>query len=598
MFYKKLLRLMRYTSKRVGAGGAGGTTTTLTDDNGKDHHHHHHYRKLWCLVLVLILVVVVSIVMGSLGLTAFVRSTTVAPPATMLSGMCSPFPTFVTTCPADQGVFICTNTPTITVFICNSTGGDWYLQGGGGGGGTAAPGQNGYSVTTQTFMQPGCNMSTIVHVDETAWMSVGEYVYVSTGGYYEIDSIPSSTLVSLINICAVGNTAPGTFITLPSDVISPAGPPGIDGGTGATGGLGGTGATGGTGGTGSSGPMGTTGATGATGASGSPAFNLNPCGGVNVVAVGADPATIAYSMDGRIWYGILGVFSNGGSAVVFSPSRCQWVAMGGSSVNGFIVVAYSYNGLEWFRAPSAESILVKGNDVFWSEEQQMYVGVGDNRIGVSNYHIMTSVDGNNWIPSNDSILTRGQGVAYSAAQGLWVVVGTGPSGNIITSSTAQSNTWTVRLVASQGVVWSVTWSPPLHQWLVGVTSTPANANTTITSNDAISWTWHSSAFQTIDAVTKVTWGNGTYRLSGKGTNDVFVRSPDGFNYFGEGFRNGGTYEALTVHYARALDLWLGGGDHVAPQAYYNGTVWLPEGNGVFITQCTGIASAYNASIIY
>ena len=129
-------------------------------------------------------------------------------------------------------------------------------------------GLNGYSVTSSVYMQPACGMTTTMHVDSTAWMSVGQNIYVAGGGYYIVDSIISTNLVSVQNPCSMGNANPGDMVALTSTVVSPAGQQGVtgaDGETGANGSTGGTGSNGSTGGTGANGSTGGTGSNGGIG---------------------------------------------------------------------------------------------------------------------------------------------------------------------------------------------------------------------------------------------------------------------------------------------------------------------------------------------
>src|SRR5438445_228202 len=148
-----------------------------------------------------------------------------------------------------------------------------------------APGQGAFTATTADFSQPAVGSDVSVSVASTAWMAVGETLFVQSGGYYTVSAITDGTTVVLNNTGDTGNTAPAATILSGSAVSAggvagpagatgdtgatgPAGPAGPRGATGDTGPIGPAGATGATGDPGPTGPTGDTGATGATGATG------------------------------------------------------------------------------------------------------------------------------------------------------------------------------------------------------------------------------------------------------------------------------------------------------------------------------------------
>ena len=126
-------------------------------------------------------------------------------------------------------------------------------------GATGAPGINAYS-TTQQFTQPAVGSNIAVQIPSGYWLQVGQYVYIASGGYYQVASGSVPTFY-LDNLGYSGVNIPVGSAVAASEVS----PGGIAGTTGATGPAGATGATGPAGPTGATGPTGPAGVTGATG---------------------------------------------------------------------------------------------------------------------------------------------------------------------------------------------------------------------------------------------------------------------------------------------------------------------------------------------
>src|SRR5439155_278712 len=108
--------------------------------------------------------------------------------------------------------------------------------------------------TSANYTQPAVSATVSVTVGTTAWMAVGQYLYVNTGGFYTVSSITNATTVVLSNRGYSGNAARTPVITSPKAVS----PGGIQGATGPTGATGANGATGATGTTGTNGTNGAT----------------------------------------------------------------------------------------------------------------------------------------------------------------------------------------------------------------------------------------------------------------------------------------------------------------------------------------------------
>ena len=85
-----------------------------------------------------------------------------------------------------------------------------------------------YGAIAGTFTQPavGSNTPALV-VSSSAWMTVGQVVFVGTGGYYQVFSTPDTTHVVLTNLGYAGNTVPSS--TGNGGAVSSAGPVGASG---------------------------------------------------------------------------------------------------------------------------------------------------------------------------------------------------------------------------------------------------------------------------------------------------------------------------------------------------------------------------------
>ena len=121
-------------------------------------------------------------------------------------------------------------------------------------------GSNAFTATTASFVQPAVGSTVSVPVIDAMWVSVGQAVFVATGGNYSVSSVPDPSHMLLTNLGESENALPGAVITAESTVspsgfsgLSSSGPPGATGATGATGPAGPPGATGATGPAGSSG---------------------------------------------------------------------------------------------------------------------------------------------------------------------------------------------------------------------------------------------------------------------------------------------------------------------------------------------------------
>jgi len=74
------------------------------------------------------------------------------------------------------------------------------------------------TTTTANFVQPAPGVTVNVAVTDSSWASLGQLVYVATGGYYTITAIPDATHIRLSNRGDIGNAAATTIINFPQNV--------------------------------------------------------------------------------------------------------------------------------------------------------------------------------------------------------------------------------------------------------------------------------------------------------------------------------------------------------------------------------------------
>lgn len=85
-----------------------------------------------------------------------------------------------------------------------------------------AAGSSAFTTTTASFIQPAVAATVVVAVASTAWMAVGQIVFVQNGGHYQVTAIGSSISVTLSNLGYTGNAAPTTVIAT-AGKVSPSG---------------------------------------------------------------------------------------------------------------------------------------------------------------------------------------------------------------------------------------------------------------------------------------------------------------------------------------------------------------------------------------
>jgi len=93
--------------------------------------------------------------------------------------------------------------------------------------------QGNYTVTVGVFFQPSVFATVSITVGTTLWMVPGEILFIANGGYYQVSSVTSPSVVILTNIGYPGNVGPGYGINSGSGVTAS----GIQGAAGSLAGL-------------------------------------------------------------------------------------------------------------------------------------------------------------------------------------------------------------------------------------------------------------------------------------------------------------------------------------------------------------------------
>jgi len=88
--------------------------------------------------------------------------------------------------------------------------------GGSGGSGSSGPQQ---TTTTSSFTQPAVGSTVDVAVTSTAWMFVGQYVFVAGGGLYQVTAIGSGTSVTLRNLGDGASAAAAATVSTSASVF-------------------------------------------------------------------------------------------------------------------------------------------------------------------------------------------------------------------------------------------------------------------------------------------------------------------------------------------------------------------------------------------
>jgi microcystin-dependent protein len=74
------------------------------------------------------------------------------------------------------------------------------------------PGSQAYSILQTSFVVPTPGSVVTLTVDSTAWMVLGLYFYIVGAGYYQVNTIGGTTLLTAANLGYTGNATPSTTI--------------------------------------------------------------------------------------------------------------------------------------------------------------------------------------------------------------------------------------------------------------------------------------------------------------------------------------------------------------------------------------------------
>jgi len=83
-------------------------------------------------------------------------------------------------------------------------------------------GVNAYTSTDGSYVQPAVGADVTITVLESGWMGVGQTIYIANGGYYTVQTIVSSTSVTIRNLGYTGNATVASTVAT-SQKVSPGG---------------------------------------------------------------------------------------------------------------------------------------------------------------------------------------------------------------------------------------------------------------------------------------------------------------------------------------------------------------------------------------
>tara|TARA_R110000868_G_scaffold38259_2_gene134062 strand:- start:4055 stop:4915 length:861 start_codon:yes stop_codon:yes gene_type:complete len=100
-------------------------------------------------------------------------------------------------------------------------------------------GKNAFTITAAAFTQPAIGAQVTIPVSDAGqytgiWAAVPQIIFIENGGYYEVFSSSSATVITVTNLGYLGNTIAGALIPLGQEV-SPAGLRGVAGTNGTDG---------------------------------------------------------------------------------------------------------------------------------------------------------------------------------------------------------------------------------------------------------------------------------------------------------------------------------------------------------------------------
>jgi len=315
------------------------------------------------------------------------------------------------------------------------------------------------------------------------------------------------------------------------------------------------------------------------------------------VGVGSGTLPIIWSMDGKAWTGISGIFTVAGNGVAYGLDENKaglWVAAG----QGTNTLAWSASGKSW--TPASSPFTTAGNGVAYNGATLwVSVGQGTNTIA-------TSTTGKSWSGIGATIFTvAGTGVAYgrdASGVGVWVATGQG------TNSLAFSYTgitWTG--VVSGSANFSIKGNAAAFgkdgsgndMWV----AVGQGTNSIAWSYDGKTWTGIPQGTTTFTNYgSGVAYANGLWVATGSGTNSL-AWSIDGKTWTGVASDNVTNFSGYGSAVTYANGMWVADGSGGNMTAWsLDGKTWTGiVGGGASLFSGRGIAAYfgnYAASITF
>lgn len=292
-----------------------------------------------------------------------------------------------------------------------------------------------------------------------------------------------------------------------------------------------------------------------------------------VVAVGAPPNSIAYSIDGIQWKGLGNTIFAYGFAIAYSGSR--WVAGG----QGGHSLAYSGDGLNWIGlgatifTTGCYEIAYNGkiwvavgqgtNTIAYSEDGTIWTAVPNDFFTISN---TVAWDGSKWIAGgayNNTLATSTDGKSWSGVShfsGIGLVIGAEYNGSLWIAGGIEKNT--------DYVIHNLTWNTGIS-WFNGLTFNNGKTEGSLTSTNLnkvpliYSYNgldWYPVPNPILTEIQSMAWNGQMWIVVGVGSSFSMIYSYDGIQWTG-----------VPNSYA----LFPGGAIGIT----WNGLRWIACGNG-------------------
>ena len=241
------------------------------------------------------------------------------------------------------------------------------------------------------------------------------------------------------------------------------------------------------------------------------------------------------------------------NGICYSPILNKFIAVGGATNIG--IIYSSTDGVNW--KVETDQIANQLNDVFYSEELDLFIAVGNAGI------IIKSTDGTTWTDLTSGVSVNLNKICYAKNLGLFVVVGA--SGTILTSE--DLTTWTAQTSGHTSNLRSIAYSETLNLFLVGASSQTYY----LTSSDAITWTEQTGA-GIIDIFIYIK----ELSMFVGGHSSLIRTSTDGINWTSTGTLSSSSIN--TFYYVKQIGYILCSGQDGQIYASTDGTGWVNKVN--------------------